>query len=58
MGSPVDVGVGGLGEVVLQQEVAYAVVEGVVDAALALEGVPLGEGARFEEELDELEVAA
>jgi len=30
-----------LGVVVLQQEVADAVVEGVVDAALALEGVAL-----------------
>jgi S-(hydroxymethyl)glutathione dehydrogenase / alcohol dehydrogenase len=58
VGGPVDVRVGGLGEVVLQEEVAYPVVEGVVDAALALEGVPLGEGARFEEELDELEMAA
>ena len=45
VGGPVNVGIGGLGEVVLQEEVTDAVVEGVVDAAFALEGVSFGEGA-------------
>lgn len=58
VGGPVDVGVRGFGEVVLQEEVADPVVEGVVDAALALEGVAFGEGAGFKEELDKLIVAA
>lgn len=35
-------GVGGLAEVVLEEEVADLDVKGVVDAALALEGIALG----------------
>ena len=40
-----------------EQEVADAVVEGVVDAAFALEGVSLAEGAAVEQELDDFEAA-
>lgn len=42
---PIDVRVRRLGEVILKQEVSYSVIKGVVYAALALEGVPLGQGS-------------
>ena len=55
---PVDVGVRRLGEVVLEQQGADALVEGVVEAALPLEGVALGQRAGFQEEVGDLVVAA
>ena len=50
-------GIGRLCVVVGQQQVSYAVVEGVVETALALEGVALAQGAVFEEQAYDLEVA-
>lgn len=48
----------GLGIVVGKQQVAYAVVEGVVQAALTLKGVALTERAVLEQQAYDLEVAA
>lgn len=47
-----------LGVIVGHEQVAYAVVKCVVEAALALEGVSLAEGAGLEEKLYDFEVAA
>lgn len=48
----------GLGVVVFEQEIADAVVEGVIETAFALEGVALADGAVLEEQLDDVVVAA
>lgn len=46
------------GVVILEEEIADFIVEGIVEAAFALEGVSFAKGAGFEEDLDDFEVAA
>lgn len=50
--------VGRLGVVVRQKQVADSVVQGIVQAALALEGVALTEGTILEQQAYDLVVAA
>ena len=50
-------GVRGFGVVVGEQQVAYPVVEGVVQTSLALEGVSLAQCAILQQQLDDLVVA-
>jgi hypothetical protein len=35
--------------VILQQEISYSIIEGIVETSFTLEGISFAEGARFEE---------